>query len=347
MFFGCNCCGDGDFYWLRRLADSATVNVLAEVDVGKFQNTGDPNRDYPRPRFLTAKNNQITVLSTNNDTNPTLWFRHVYTYDLDLTGVDTLTNTSFSGYSNGNWFVLLNNDQKAYLYDQNAVLKATINIGASDIPLQAVLDSSNNVYVASFQFNAFGFVLQFVTKYNASGVLQWKFTRGGGYGFSGMEIAADDYLWIARDVTSPFAQAVVERMSPSMSITSATFVSLGSTGVCRLASDVANGMWLGFQGSGVGASSYLTRYDSAMTQLLAPASLQFGALQFMDANAGTAVWSSAISGYSTTKTSSTGVLQYTWGGILPSPPVYWHGQPKLCRHASDSVFLCGLRTKKA
>jgi len=110
-----------------------------------------------------------------------------------------------------------------------------------------------------------------------------------------------------------------------------------------LATDMANGMWLGFQS---GSSSFLTRYDSTMTQLLAPSSLQFGQLQFMDANGGTAVWSSAINGYTTTKVNSSAVLQYTWGGIAAEPPVYWHGQPRLCRYASSSVFLCGLRTKK-
>jgi hypothetical protein len=347
MFFGCQCCGAGEFYWLRKYADSAQVNVIAEVDVAKCRNTGDPAKDYPEPLDVTVKNSKVEVVAQNNLSNDRIWIRHVYNTDLDLLRSDQWSSQAFTHHTNGSYLALCT-QSLVTVYDDVGVVKYTVSINASDTVERVCLDSSNNLYVSVYQFTGTGFQIFFIIKYNSSGVFQWRLARGAVGTVFDMEPASDDYIWVMRQY-SGFSM-ILDRVSPSGSFISPT-TGAGLAGTSVLLADKSNGMWVVHKPSTINPNVFARRYDSSGTLTNGPFYLAMGELLYAFVNDITALWAVpfTFTSQQITKWTASGTSEYTWqtAGYLPGTK-YWdtNGRTRCGAYAGSNIYLCGYRTQK-
>jgi hypothetical protein len=347
MFFGCQCCGAGDFYWLRKYADSSQVNVIAEVDVAKFRNTGDPKKDYPIPRDVTVRDSKVEVISNDSDLSPTIWMRHVYNTDLELTRTDQWSSLAFTHHTNGECLALCTTSSVT-VYDDVGAVKYTVSISASDTVERVCLDSSNNLYVSVYQFTGTGFQIFFIIKYNSSGIFQWRLARGAVGTVVDMEPASDDYIWVMRK--GAVSSLVLDRVSPSGSFISPT-TGAGLAGNSVLLADESNGMWVVHKSSVLIPNVFARRYDSSGTLANGPFYLAMGELLYAFVNDITALWAVpfTFTSQQITKWTASGTSEYTWqtAGYLPGTK-YWdtNARPRCGAYSGLNIYLCGYRTQK-
>jgi hypothetical protein len=354
MFFGCCGCTQ-PYYWIRKLADQQSVNVLAESDVERFQNTTDIDYlfhpDYPVPAYLTTKKSRVTVVSNNSNgrdlaQNATKWFRHIYNYDLDIIEWQTFERTAWFYYDNGECLVLATLSA-ATVYNSDASIKYTVTIAAGEEVQGVALDSSNGLYIATKQTSS-GFGFSYITKFTDSGATQWKANLGIGLqGFYDMEIASDDYLYAVRSASLGIAR--IERWSLTGAV---SFTSLGSAYSHILTAGASGEMWTGETPFGATIAN-IQRYNSSLTKTAGRFPTALSDIWDLAARDNAAIWIHGV-GDRLLKMTSAGSQELLWYGYNPATigisglPYFFDGFGTNGRiaYGDNAVFAVSRRVKK-
>ncbi|MFN9375000.1 MAG: hypothetical protein ACK6D3_24240, partial [Planctomycetaceae bacterium] len=319
MFFGCCCKSSVNNYWVRKFADEYPCNVLSEVDVEKFRDTGNDSMDYPQPRDVVGSGDTIVVVSTDPSNGwgwtPTTWMRHIYDLDLELIRADKWNTPYAMHHTNGTRTAFGNATARTIdVFDSSAQLVCSVSVGASDFLTAVCMDAANNIYGATYQTSG-GFRLVFVTKWNATGSFQWKTTLEGSFSamtVGEMEYADDGAVWA---LSGNYQQSDLRRLQAGggFSGVSGPFGATSSGGTYHpLLRAAANKMWR------IDTSTtlwQLRRYSTTPTQdTVWGTGLSGPGLNATCANGDTAVWVS--NPYQVVKYTGS-VQQYNWSTASP------------------------------